>query len=1394
MWHCFNSINCLQLKHSIRDVLSIVFLLLVTCGSPAALAKSLPDTLSFLNILENKDIAMGEGASIFQDSDGFMWLGGGSSLIRYDGYEFREIFITADDKSGAKIPINFARAIYEDSHHNLWVGTRAGLLRYDPKSEQLTQVKNDATQSIKLTSASIFRIAELPTGELIIASSAGLFVFDIATSTYTVITPDAQKQNWIHSAEVNAIYIENDDVFWLGTTAGLEKVNWKSKTFTLYKMNAAQPDSIPENGVIDVVSDREGKYWVATGNGLVHYDPQTRQATRYQNNPNDRFSIGGSDIWKLLLDSQGILWIASDGGGLSVFDKEKNHFINHKFEAGRMGSINSNAVRTVVEDRNGDIWAGNFPSGINFFDRSSAAIVSYSRDLANPNSLANNAINPVAEDSNGNLWLGIDGGGLDYFDRQKGTFTHFKMDPNDPTTLNGDSVLALCIDSEGLIWTGVWGGGIASYNPADKKFTRYPYDKQRNHSERVSTSTTLNNAHVWSIREDKNHEYWITTFAGGMSKFNPKTKHYTHYTHIDNDPESISSNFVWTTLEDSNGNLWAGASNGLNLMDKERAGAFTRFLPNPQDPGALKGSNVLTLFEDSKKRLWIGTDGGLSLRDAATGKFTTFTKANGFLNDTIRKIIEDADGILWIGTNNGFASFNPETKAIKNYNRVSGRLVGAISNNSGALSKSGEIIFGGTNGLRIINSAELSENKIAPPIAFTDFKIFSDSVVIGAQDGILQSSINHTDKIILDYKKSLFVFSFSALNFRDIGKNKYTYMLEGFDKNWMEASGQRSAKYTNLDAGTYTFKVKGSNNDGVWNEEGKSITIVQLPPPWKTWWAYTLYALAILAVVASFINSQRKKRRLIEAQNRLLEIKVLERTAELREKNNDIQAMLSNMRQGLFTIEASGNIHPEYSHFLEDIFETKNLAGQNALELLFGKADLGSNAFDQIKESMFAIIGEDEMNFEFNQHLLIEEYAADFNGSRKYLSLDWNPILVNDHVAKLMVSVRDVTLLKKMESEALSKKRELDIISQLLNVPAKKYLAFATSTKAFIAESRAQIECTAQRSDTVIALLFRNMHTVKGNCRTFNFNYFSDVVHDVESVYSALKADPETDWDRDQLLRDLVRVNDMLEEYERVYYTVLGRGDSSNGSRDQNGFWADSKVIDTIQGCIDTATALNDTKQLLPIQALLNRALSSPISEVLTDVVGSLTSIAIQLEKVAPQVVINDDQVRIKSSANELMTNIFAHILRNSVDHGIEKPNVREQAGKPVKGTIEIQPQVEQQTLFIHVKDDGQGVNIDRLFKKGVETGQWKAEDQPHYSDIANLIFASGVSTKEQVTNVSGRGVGMDAVKSFLLAQGGNITLRLLGENADANTIGQGVMVPFELVIELPSSTFTVMS
>lgn len=833
---------------------------------PDPITTELPTQLNFLHPLEKKDIALGEIITFFQDNQGFMWIGCNKGLIRYDGYEFKpiEYSIKKGNAQSPRVdwqPAKSVTDVFQDHSGILWVSTRTGLFRYDPRMESLIPIPNTPNTQ-KISTAHIFDSIELPSGELLALSTYGIYVIDPNTYHYTVILPDHTKQDWLHEASAQRALIDKSGTLWLGTNAGLEKLDWVNKKFTLFKPYPEKPELIEANKVNDIVEDKDGKLWLATVDGIVHFNPATNSSTRYAKNENAPYNFPGKDIQKLLVDSTGILWAATDGDGLITLEKTKQYpqgrFTNHKNEPGRANSISSNQIRTLFEDRGGDIWIGNYPAGINYFDRSNTAITSYARDISNPNSLSHSAILAVREDVTGNLWLGTDGGGLNFFDRKTNAFSNYQNEPKNEHSIGGNAVLDVFIDDTGKIWTGTWGGGISILDPKTNQFTRLPYDVLRPKTKSITTSNRLNNATIWSIKEDKNKDLWLTTQSGGLSKYDRKTNTYTHYVNIASDPNSISGGAVWMTLEDSKGNFWVGTSTGLNLMDRAK-GTFTHFKSNPDNAHSLSNPSATTLFEDSKGRIWIGTDAGLNLLNPDGKTFTIFNKSDGFTDDTIRTIVEDARGELWLATHNGVSVFNPETKAVKNYIRDSGNLIGGFHTDSSLFSSRGEVILGGVSGLRIFDYTKLKDNTVIPPVVFTGLKIFANTVNVGAPDKILSQSINHTQTIVLDHTQNMFQISFAALNFRDSIKNNYAYTLQGFDRDWLNVGDQRTAVYTNLNPGTYVFHVKGSNNDDIWNEQGASITIIQLPPPWKTWWAYTLYVLAFFVAIGVFVRSQQRK-------------------------------------------------------------------------------------------------------------------------------------------------------------------------------------------------------------------------------------------------------------------------------------------------------------------------------------------------------------------------------------------------------------------------------------------------------------------------------------------------------------------------------------------------------
>jgi len=529
---------------------------------------------------------------------------------------------------------------------------------------------------------------------------------------------------------------------------------------------------------------------------------------------------------------------------------------------------------------------------------------------------------------------------------------------------------------------------------------------------------------------------------------------------------------------------------------------------------------------------------------------------------------------------------------------------------------------------------------------------------------------------------------------------------------------------------------------------------------------------------------------IIQEQNRTLEHKVQERTSELRQKSNDISNMLQNMRQGIFTITSALTVHGEYSAFLEDIFERKDLADMKASSLLFDNSDLGSDILNQNQAALEAIIGEDMMMFDCNGHILAREYSMTMgNDHHKILELDWNPISnEDDEVEKLMVTVRDVTELRGLQAEAEKQKTELDTIGQILSVSQKKFLGFLKSANDFVVENRSLIESSNEKDLSVIATLFRNMHTIKGNARTYGFTYLTDIVHVAETTYDVLRKNDDAVWDKDQLLDELKQVEGKVAIYQSIFDQKLaGFSGGGDGTFIEKGLLAaiDHAVHDADDVLHDGHEhELSEIEQIVShMKSVLDAIGTETMVSTLETILTSVPKMASDLGKEVPEVVLEDNGIRFAEDIVPVLKDVFMHVFRNSMDHGLEPAEERVAAGKTEHGKITLDAQHEDGNLVFHFYDDGRGLALSYIHKKAVANGLVGESEDISDEDLAQFIFHSGLSTAASVTMVSGRGVGMDAVKQFLRKHGGDIEIRFMGERTEAG------YRPFEQIVTLPIGT-----
>jgi len=532
---------------------------------------------------------------------------------------------------------------------------------------------------------------------------------------------------------------------------------------------------------------------------------------------------------------------------LNKFDKKKEQVTAYQHNSFDQHSLSENTIRSIYVDNAGVMWIGTYFGGLNKFSAVEKQFYHYKNNPADSKSLSNNYVQSIYEDNSGSLWIGTVNGGLNKLDKSSDQFTIYKNNPSDPKSLSSNSVYWIYQDNSGMFLVGTYGNGLNNLDKKTEQFKHFKYNPY--------DSTSLSSPLVWTGYEDSSGTLWIGTFGGGLNKFDRLKEKFKIY-YNSNDSLSISENRITSIYEDKSGYLWIGTYNGgLNKFDKTRE-QFKRYLHNPKNPKSLSHNTVCSIYEDRFGVLWIGTLGGLNKFDRKKEEFKHYRKTQGLSNDAVCGILEDDHGNLWLSTNEGLSKFNPTNESFRNYDMKDGLQSNEFNTSAYHKNKNGEMFFGGINGFNMFHPDSIRDNPHIPLVVITDFRLFNKSVPIGIDTSnnrlILNKSIIQTKEIELSYNDYILSFEFTALDFQSPEKNKYAYILEGFENEWnYTKANRRFATYTNLDPGEYIFRVKGSNNDGIWNEEGAAIKIIVTPPWWSTWWAYSFYVLFILGLLFS---------------------------------------------------------------------------------------------------------------------------------------------------------------------------------------------------------------------------------------------------------------------------------------------------------------------------------------------------------------------------------------------------------------------------------------------------------------------------------------------------------------------------------------------------------------
>jgi diguanylate cyclase (GGDEF)-like protein len=830
-----------------------------------------PVPLRFEHLSVDDGLSNSEIMTILQDQDGLMWFGTQNGLNRYDGYSVT--IYRQDDSDPYSISSSLVLCSAESPDGTLWFGTDSGgLNRYDKTTGRFTAFRanpDDPADPSALSSDSVWSLLVDRSGIVWAGTRAGLNRLDPATGQITVFHPNPGDERPL-AQWVLRIYEDSRNQLWVGTRLGLNRLERQTGTFTTFLPNPEDPTSIRSEQAWAIYEDSRGDIWIGTrGGGLNRYDQETDTFTAYLNDPDNPLSLSHNNVWDIIEDPiTGRLWVGTEQGGLNNFDPKTGTFTAYRHNPNDPYTLSHDDTFRLYFDRSGVLWTGSRVGGVNKLYPALQRFRHYRHLPEDPLSLSTNYASGLLVGADGTIWIGTRNGGLNKLDRSAGKTTIYANDPNDPDSLGSNFIQTLFEDDDGTLWIATSGGGLNRLNPSTGTFTVYKSDP--NNPDGLTTNF------ITTITPAGDGKFWLGTLGFGLELFNPEDGSTVHYRSDPDDPSSLSEDTINAVIPDDSGGLWIGTfRGGLNHFDPT-SGRFTQYRYNPIDPTSVSNNNVFSLALTSTGDLWVGTLNGLNHFDPTTETFRRYTTNEGLPDASIYCIKEDLNKKLWLSTARGLVRFDPQNGSIKNFTTADGVQSNQFYQYSCACSPSGELFFGGPNGVNSFTPGSIADNTYPPPVIFTGLRLFNQPIPIGSE--IMPVSLHYNQRLVFDYRQDVITFEFAALNYQDSHQNLYRHRLEGFDKDWSPVSNRREATYTNLTPGRYTFLVQAANNDAVWNETPASLEIVITPPWWQTIWFQLSGGILLIGAIFGGVHLRIGA---IRARNQELEQRVADRTHQL---------------------------------------------------------------------------------------------------------------------------------------------------------------------------------------------------------------------------------------------------------------------------------------------------------------------------------------------------------------------------------------------------------------------------------------------------------------------------------------------------------------------------------
>jgi ligand-binding sensor domain-containing protein/signal transduction histidine kinase len=861
-----------------------------------------PNRLQFKHLTPDDGLSSSIATSILQDHKGFVWIGTYDGLNRYDGFNF--VVYKNNSADSSSLADNLVRTMIEDHNKNLLIGTNKGLCLYDREKDHFLNYMLDKSSPLRGITCIVFKIVEDSLGNLWIATNIGLIYFDRNNSKIIQYIHDPNNPSSLSYNETECVYIDKCDRLWVTTQRGLNLFEPKTGTFKHIIQSETKANNLLNTFFIGIIEDREGNLWFGSTEGLYclknNAENKITPFIHYRHNSQDKKSLSNNRVKSLFVDDSGNLWIGTENGGVNLFDRKNQRFWHYRMDEYDPKSLNNESITTIYQDNAGNLWVCTGTGGLNIAMKHGDAIIHYKTLPGAPLSLSHNVITCFLEDHLGQIWVGTDGG-LNLFNDETNRFLRFNMDNSN---LSSNAVLSIIEDSNNQIWLGTWAGGLVHFDSKTKSFTSF-----------ITKNSSIQDNNIYVIAEGDNNDLWLGSFDHGLIHYKIKENKFTNYTPSNS---NICSNYIVVVRKDSQGHLFLGFTKGFQIFSPEDD-RFITYTYNPKDTNSVSHPNILDILVENDSCVWIGTQDGLNRFNPKTESFIRYYEKDGLPDNVIKGLVLDKSGVLWVATNLGLCRFDYRQEKYKNFTKADGLQSNEFNFRSTLRTKSGALLMGGIKGFNMIYPEKIAENKSIPNVLITDLKIFNKSVEPGAKNSPLIQAITETKILTLYYTQSVLTFYFAVMDFTAPEKNQYAYRMENFDQKWIYSGNKREANYTNLDPGEYVFRVKGSNNDGVWNEEGTSIRITITPPFWQTAW---FRVIGVIIVFSVLITGYKIRTARIRAHNRELGQRVLERTAQLEAANKELEAFVysvsHDLRAPLRAIDGFTNILVEDNEQLLD--------------------------------------------------------------------------------------------------------------------------------------------------------------------------------------------------------------------------------------------------------------------------------------------------------------------------------------------------------------------------------------------------------------------------------------------------------------------------------------------